>query len=738
MQNNIFEKDRKRFALQLVSISFFVSLGTNLLAFAVPLVSLDAKVSGAWLGSAFALYFFARLLSAPLGGMWVDRIGARIPMLLACGLGVLCPILFIAQTAWIAHHTLIGIYATQIILGLSGGLLRPAVLSALGSAVHNKPVWFARHGFVFHCATFFGALLAGLLYCNHALQPVLWGTSICLGIAFCFSFFFPHTRQLQNKQPSSEHNFLLWPILLGILGRSLALGASIAFYPMLLSQTLATTSFSIACIYSINSLSTCLVLPFIGKLRTSKPELCIACGMCLSGFSLFILGQSSQLQYFLIAGIFTGLGTALSLPFSMTLLSQTTQKQASIFGLAQTVTGIGFLFGPFLGGFIIQWTGDTGAALSFFGLLGILLTIPILLIALRRFSFWSRSYSFITIATAMFLILIAVFSFPSMLRVHDAKGNMYCFADTAMGTSVHLTLYAPSRLLAQKAVAAAMNSMRSLQHDFDHRNPQGSIGQINRAAGKQFVTPSPLAFALIQRALNFAAKTKGIFDPSIGAVTSNPFFFALDSDFLADHSQFVDYRKVKIKNAQIMLAEPKMALDLGGIAKGAIIDHTVSVLQNMGISQGIVEAGGDFRCFGAHVWKIGVQNPRGTKDTQIFETVCVQNKAVCTSGDYRRFILFDVNGKAVRRHHIFSPQSMDSAQKSISVTVIADTAEEADSLATALFIMGAEDGLKFLEEYDFTASAQWINPDLSITSSPKFSENYSVAKIQKLKTQKKN
>ena len=124
-------------------------------------------------------------------------------------------------------------------------------------------------------------------------------------------------------------------------------------------------------------------------------------------------------------------------------------------------------------------------------------------------------------------------------------------------------------------------------------------------------------------------------------------------------------------------------IDLGGIAKGYAADRAAEAMKKAGVSNGLVNAGGDIAAFGERTWKIGLRHPGGTG---VFATIPVRNRAVATSGSYERF--FTVDG--MRYHHILAPATGLPARGLLSATVLADTCAEADAWATALFVRGEE------------------------------------------------
>ncbi len=137
-----------------------------------------------------------------------------------------------------------------------------------------------------------------------------------------------------------------------------------------------------------------------------------------------------------------------------------------------------------------------------------------------------------------------------------------------------------------------------------------------------------------------------------------------------------------------------MAVDLGGIAKGYIVQRGLQVLQARGYKDVLVEAGGDLCVIAStltrgqrHIW---VQHPR--QPDKFFARFKMDAGAVSTSGDYERF--FEHQGR--RYHHILDPRTgysagIDSSGRfTVSATVTAPHAMIADAFSTTLFVLGPE------------------------------------------------
>jgi len=146
----------------------------------------------------------------------------------------------------------------------------------------------------------------------------------------------------------------------------------------------------------------------------------------------------------------------------------------------------------------------------------------------------------------------------------------------------------------------------------------------------------------------------------------------------------------------VRFAVDGMRLDLGGIAKGYAIDLAVEAMQKRGAIGGLVDVGGDVRCFGPpsddkESWLVGLQDP--TVENQLLLVLKLRDMAVATSGGYRRFALID--GK--RYSHIINPVAGSTADELVSVSIVARTATAADALATAVSVMGREKGLELVK-----------------------------------------
>jgi len=154
---------------------------------------------------------------------------------------------------------------------------------------------------------------------------------------------------------------------------------------------------------------------------------------------------------------------------------------------------------------------------------------------------------------------------------------------------------------------------------------------------------------------------------------------------------------VVIQERSVYFKNKGMSITLDGIAKGYIVDRMAEILNLNGISDYLINAGGDIRAQGTNsegkYWVVAIEDPK--KDANYPDIISINNEALATSGNYENY--FDKNKLF---HHIINPHTGSSPVYGYSVSVKAKTATEADALATALFTMKPEKAVKLVENLD--------------------------------------
>ena len=278
-----------------------------------------------------------------------------------------------------------------------------------------------------------------------------------------------------------------------------------------------------------------------------------------------------------------------------------------------------------------------------------------------------------------------------------------------MGTFSRVVVLARSEAVAQDCAQAALDVQRRVDEMMSTYIVDSELSQVNRRAFDEPVQVSEETFDVLHKAQYFSELTGGAFDVTIGPL-SDLWRRAGDANVppteteIAEARSRVGYDKLLLDPdaRTVRFAVEGMKLDLGGIAKGYAIDKSVERMKRAGATGGMVDIGGDVRCFGTppkgkSAWVVGLQDPAIAPDDMATDKLLlllqVTDAAVTTSGDYRRFT--EIQGH--RQSHIMDTESGRGANKLVSVTIIAPDATSADALATAVSVLGAEKGLALIE-----------------------------------------
>jgi thiamine biosynthesis lipoprotein len=278
-----------------------------------------------------------------------------------------------------------------------------------------------------------------------------------------------------------------------------------------------------------------------------------------------------------------------------------------------------------------------------------------------------------------------------------------------MGTFARAVVIAEDSNTAKKCIETAFEEIHKVDDLMSDYKSDSEISKLNRDGFKTAVRLSQSTYEVLQRSIQFSKLTDGAFDVTVGPLV-DLFRTEKEKRVLPSEEQItqakskVGFEKLKldVQNRTVQFAVDGMRLDLGGIAKGYAVDKAVEAMQTCGAIGGMVDIGGDIRCFGAPPegrshWVIGVQNPN--LDNYISEQdlalkLKLANGAVATSGDYQQFVLIEDK----RYSHIIDRKTGTSTEGLSSVTIIADNATDADALATAVSVMGTEKGLALIEK----------------------------------------
>jgi len=267
-----------------------------------------------------------------------------------------------------------------------------------------------------------------------------------------------------------------------------------------------------------------------------------------------------------------------------------------------------------------------------------------------------------------------------------------------MGTTVTITVTGVKESRALDAIEGAFAEVARVDRLMSTYRSESQVGVLNRTGR---VEAGPDLLLVLERARTISEASSGAFDITIKPLLDLFSRLFEQEERAPEPAEIkacllrVGYRRLTVEGTLVSLPAGS-EISLGGIAKGYAIDLAVAALLREGIDHALVNAGGDLYALGnreGEPWRIAVQNPRERDD--LLATIPLSAMAVATSGDYERS--FDPDHEY---HHIIDPRTGLSARGVMSVTITASSALDADALATAVFVLGADDGLALIESLD--------------------------------------
>lgn len=203
-----------------------------------------------------------------------------------------------------------------------------------------------------------------------------------------------------------------------------------------------------------------------------------------------------------------------------------------------------------------------------------------------------------------------------------------------------------------------------------------------------------------------AILTDGYFDFTIGPLAKAWGFhrknrMEMSAEQVDSLRKLVDYTKVKLTEGKIVKDDPRMSFDFNAVAQGHSVDLIAQLFDSIGITHFIIDVGGEIVARNtkpdSSKWRVAIESPAQDKNDErnIEVIVAIENKALATSGSYRKY--FEIDGK--RYSHAINPKTgYPVDHQLLSVTVLADNAALADALSTAFMVMGIEKSQKLLEK----------------------------------------
>lgn len=293
-----------------------------------------------------------------------------------------------------------------------------------------------------------------------------------------------------------------------------------------------------------------------------------------------------------------------------------------------------------------------------------------------------------------------------------AGGSGTTLTTYAMGSYIQQTVYGAG---AEEAAQQASSAVTELENLISWRVEDSDIATLNQEAGGEFQDIDPQTWDILNTALQVCQASGGAFDITIAPISwlwdfdENPRL--PQAETIEALLPAVNYEDVSLlEDGTAALQTHSTALDLGAVGKGAACDAAVDAYEEAGINRAVVSVGGSVGVYGekpgGQPWTIALRDP----DTESsLGTLSLASGFLSTSGSYEKQFTED----GATYHHLLDPDTGYPAESGLlSVTVWSGSGTLSDALSTACFVLGLEDSLPVLEQFD--SGAVFITEDHQI------------------------
>jgi thiamine biosynthesis lipoprotein len=302
---------------------------------------------------------------------------------------------------------------------------------------------------------------------------------------------------------------------------------------------------------------------------------------------------------------------------------------------------------------------------------------------------------------------VFLFSLFFVLACSEQAPESFKLAGFTMGTSYNITVVGSHSLEQQAALKTAVDTrLEELNDLMSTYIDYSELSIVNKLPARKSYEVSPELFDLLALSLEISWLSNGAFDITVGALVDLWGFGPTDrgdtppsTEAVAELLAKLGYKNLELNFADTeLLKRTDLSLDLSAIGKGYGVDEVAELLIASGVESFMVEIGGEIRTLGQSPrnspWRIAVEKP-GADIGMVQQILTLDDSAVATSGDYRNY--FEKDG--LRYSHTIDPRTGYPITHNLaSVTVITDSAAYADALATAITVLGAEQGLKLAQQ----------------------------------------
>lgn len=303
------------------------------------------------------------------------------------------------------------------------------------------------------------------------------------------------------------------------------------------------------------------------------------------------------------------------------------------------------------------------------------------------------------------VLLLCVFSFIAVSCSKNEERTEALLQGLTMGTSYSVKVINAGAKTGdlKQGVNELLNEINSSMSTY---LADSELSRINQNKTTDWIVVSRELMRVLQLANKVSRQSKGAFDVTVGPIV-NLWGFGPDKKILEEPDEDrinslmdrVGYKKLILDDnaSRIKKIEPTLYVDLSGIAKGFAVDKLAEYLEENGVTDYLVEVGGEIRVKGRNkdnkLWRLAIEKP-AIDQRAVHQVVELTDQAIATSGDYRNY--FESEGR--RYSHTINPVSgRPITNRVASVSVITSSAAYSDAMATAFMVLGAENGIELAD-----------------------------------------
>lgn len=302
------------------------------------------------------------------------------------------------------------------------------------------------------------------------------------------------------------------------------------------------------------------------------------------------------------------------------------------------------------------------------------------------------------------------------------QGGTHRYRGDTMGTTYEVTVVADPQYNVRFPFlhAAIAMTLERIEAAMSTWRPESELSRFNVADTTDPFSVAPDTATVFQHALTVSALTGGAFDVTIGPLIDAWGFgppghppAAPSAADLARLREQVGWERLAVdaEASTIRKLTPGASVDLSALAKGYAVDQVAELLDAEGFTNYLVEVGGEVRAAGRNArgepWRVGIERPSAGPPT-VYRTVELSGQALATSGDYRNTYVLD----GQRVSHTIDPRTGQPVTHALaSVSIIDPLCVRADALATALMVLGPDDGFTLATEQGWPALFLVRRPD---------------------------